>query len=130
MDYRDNERKSRDSIDELRHANERRVEELLNINNRYVRTERHLEQNSDIASLEQLKYSFELQKDREEKMENLKNLIAYGKHQEDDEKENLEKRIAYTDHYLQHHSGHMDGDALQNTQEKQEHRREHLEFLD
>lgn len=130
MEREDNQPKAADSMEELKHANERRIEELLSINNRYVRTQRHLEENSNIASLDQLKHSFEIQNDREERMENLKNIIAHGQHDQVDEVQNLKKHIEYTDHYLQHHSGHMDQDSLQKTNEKQEHRREHLNHLD
>lgn len=129
MNREDSKSKAMDSIGELKHANERRIEELLNINNRYVRTQRHLEENSNIASLKQLKHSFEIQNDREERMENLKNIIAYGRHDQVDEVQNLKKHIEYTDHYLQHHSAHMDLDLLQKTNEKQEHRKAQLRQL-
>ncbi|MDF2889823.1 MAG: hypothetical protein K0R80_190 [Clostridia bacterium] len=129
MKHDDRKIKSADSIDELKHANERRIEELLNINNRYVRTQRHLEENHDIASLDQLKHSFEIQKDREERMENLKNIISYDKHDQTNDVEALEKRIEYTDHYLQHNSANMEAGTLQNTNEKQEHRREQLKIF-
>lgn len=130
MKHEDRETKSKDSKDELKLANERRIEELLDINNRYVRTQRHLEENHSKASLEQLSHSFEIQKDREDRMENLKDIIAYNSHNHTDEKEILEERIEFTDHYLQHNSANMDPDALQNTNEKQEHRREQLKNLD
>lgn len=130
MGHDDSKDKSLDSVDELRHANERRIEELLRINNRYVRTQRHLEQNSRIASLDQLKHSFRLQQEREAQMENLKNIIAYGKHEQVDATENLRRNLEYTNHYIQHHQGHMDEEHLKKTEEKQEHRREQLRFLD
>lgn len=129
MSDKDREVKSKDSKDELRMANERRVEELLNLNERYVRTQRHLEQNHDIASLEQLEHSFEIQKEREERMENLKDIIAYDRHDEMDEKASLDRRIEYTDHYLQHNSANMDTDSLNNAYEKQAHRREQRDNL-
>jgi len=124
MNHEDRSTKSKDSRDELKMANERRVEELLKINNRYVRTERHLEENHSIASLDQLKHSFEIQKEREQQMENLKDIIAHNRHDQVNQGEALEKRIEFTDHYLQHNNANMESDALQNTIEKQEHRRE------
>lgn len=126
MNHEDRKVKAKDSKDELNMANERRIEELLNINNRYVRTQRHLEENHSIASLDQLKHSFDIQNEREDRMENLKNIIAYDKHENGDEHKALEKRIEYTDHYLQHNSANMDSSSLQNTNIKQEHRREQL----
>lgn len=124
MNHEDRKTKSIDSKDELNMANERRIEELLNINNRYVRTERHLEENHNIASLEQLKHSFEIQQEREERMENLKDIIAYDRHNQTNQEEALKERIQFTDHYLQHNSANMEKTTLQNTIEKQEHRRE------
>ena len=130
MSHNKKEVKAKDSIDELKHANDRRIEELLKINNRFVRTQRHLEENSDIARLEQIKHSFEIQGEREARMENLKNIIAYGKHDQVDEVQNLKRNLEFTDHYLQHHGNHMEEDTLQNSLEKQEHRKEQLRFLD
>lgn len=130
MSHHKQESKARDSIDELRAANERRIEELLRINNRYVRTQRHLEENSHIARLEQIKHSFEIQDERKAKMENLKNIIAYGKHEDVDEARNLKRKLEFTDHYLHHHKDHIDESTLQNTKVKQEHRKEQLSFID
>ncbi len=129
MSHHEHEPKAKDSMDELKHANDRRLEELLKINNRYVRTQRHLEQNSDIARLDQIKHSLEIQADREARMENLRNIIAYGKHEGVDEVQNLKRNIEFTSHYLQHHGPHMDEDTLENTKTKQEHRKEQLDFL-
>lgn len=58
----DDRRNAEDSREDLKKTNERRIEELLNINNRYVRTKRHLKQNSNIATLDQLEHAFEIQK--------------------------------------------------------------------
>lgn len=124
------ELKAKDSIEELKYANDRRIEELLKISNRFVRTQRHLEENSDIARLDKIKHSFEIQDEREARMENLKNIIAYGKHEQVDEVQNLKRNLEFTDHYLQHHRGHMDDGTLQNTKTKQEHRKEQLSFID
>lgn len=129
MSHHKREVKARDSVDESKLANDRRIEELLRISNRYVRTQRHLEENSDIASLDQLKHSFRIQDEREARMENLKNIIAYGKHEQVDEVENLKRNMEFTDHYIQHHSDHMDESTLQNSKAKQEHRKEQLSFI-
>jgi hypothetical protein len=125
----DDRRNAEDSREDLKKTNERRIEELLNINNRYVRTKRHLEQNSNIATLDQLEHAFEIQKDREERMENLKDLIVNGTQDREDNIEALEKRIAYTNGYLDHNSRRMDDATLENAIEKQENRKEQLENL-
>jgi len=123
------EEKAVDSKEELKMANERRIEELLNINERYVRTERHLEQHSDIADPENIRHSEELQEERLKQMENLKNIIAYGKHEQEDQVESLKRNIEYTEGYLRQNADKMDRETLEKTLEKQEHRREQLDFL-
>ena len=129
MSHHKQESKAKDSVDELKYANDRRIEELLKINNRYVRTQRHLEENSDIARLDQIKHSFEIQAEREARMENLKNIIAYGKHEDVDEVGNLKRNMEFTNHYLQHQAAHLDENTLENTKTKQEHRKEQLDFI-
>ncbi|HHZ13575.1 MAG: hypothetical protein ACOX1R_10335 [Caldicoprobacterales bacterium] len=130
MDRNQKEIKGIDSKDELKLANERRIEELLDINNRYVRTQRHLEEHSDISDPDNLRHALKIQEERENRMENLKNIIAYGKHEEVDERENLKRNLEYTDGYLENNASRMDKETLDNTREKQAHRKEQLEFLD
>ena len=60
MDRNQKEIKGIDSKDELKLANERRIEELLDINNRYVRTQRHLEEHSDISDPDNLRHALKL----------------------------------------------------------------------
>ncbi|SHJ16161.1 hypothetical protein [Lutispora thermophila] len=129
MSNDDRRRQREDSLEDLKKTNERRIEELLNINNKYVRTQRHLEEHKDIASLDQLQHAFEVQKDREERMENLKDLIVNGAQDREDNIEALEKRIAYTNGYLDHNKDHMDDITLENAVQKQENRKEQLENL-
>jgi hypothetical protein len=121
--------KAADSKEELKMANERRIEELMNISNRYVRTERHLEQHSDISNPDNLEHSEQIQQERLQQMDNLKNIIAYGKHEQEDDEENLRKRMEYTDGYLNHNAQHMDKETLEKTLEKQEHRKEQMDFM-
>ena len=121
--------KAADSKEELKMANERRIEELMNINNRYVRTERHLEQHSDISNPDNLEHSEQIQQERLQQMDNLKNIIAYGKHEQEDQEENLRKRMEYTDGYLNHNAQRMDNETLEKTLEKQEHRKEQMDFM-
>jgi hypothetical protein len=112
--------KAADSKEELQMANERRIDELMNINNRYIRTERHLEQHSDISNPDNLEHSEQIQQERLQQMDNLKNIIAYGKHEQEDQEDNLRKRMEYTDGYLNHNAQHMDKETLEKTLEKQE----------
>lgn len=121
--------KAIDSKEELKMANERRIDELLNINNRYVRTERHLEQHSEIADPDNVENSEKIQNERLRQMENLKNIIAYGEHEQEDQVDNLKRNLEYTDGYINHNANNMDKETLEKTLEKQEQRKEQLDFL-
>lgn len=119
-----------DDKKEVRAANERRIEELLNINNRYIRTKRHMEEFAEIMNEEQMEHAIKIQEDRERRMENLKNIIAYGKHEQEDQVENLKRNLKFTENYLANNAHRMDKETLEKTLEKQAHRREQLDFLE
>lgn len=105
-----------------------RVDQLINLVEKHTRTERHLEQHSDISDPGNLENAEEVQRKREEEIDNLKDIIAYGDH-ENDEVENLKRNIKYTEGYLDHNKEHMEGETLENTIEKQKHRKEQLDSL-
>ncbi|SHJ95275.1 hypothetical protein [Tepidibacter formicigenes] len=109
--------------------NARRIDELIDVVEKHTRTERHLEQHSDIASPEQIEHAKKIQEDREDRMENLKNIIAYGKHSNDNELKNLEKNYHYTQGYLEHNQDHMNQEDVEKAVEKQEHRKDQMKFL-
>lgn len=121
--------KETNSKDEFNMSNEKRIEELLNINNRYVRTQRHLEENSDIASEDRIEHAHDIQNDRENRMEHLKNIITMEDNNQENEAENLKKRIEYTDGYLEHNKDEMNSRSFENAVKKQRHRKEQLENL-
>lgn len=108
--------------------NERRIEALVDLVEKHTRTRRHLEQHSDITDLDQLQHTFKVQEEREKKIDHLKNIIVYGKHEVDDI-ENLERNYRYTNNYLKHHETHMDDFTLEKTMEKQENRLEQMESI-
>ncbi|MDF2537600.1 MAG: hypothetical protein K0S76_621 [Herbinix sp.] len=110
--------------------NERRIDHLVNIVEKQTRTERHLEQHADISSSpENLEHARELQEERQQEIENLKNKIAYGDNYSNNYKDNTEKRLIYTEGYLNHNADHMDEKTFRNAKEKQEHRKEQLDSL-
>ncbi len=109
--------------------NERRVDHLINLVERETRTERHLEQNSDISNPENIKHAKEVQQGRNEEIKNLKNIIVHGEHSNNNQVKNLEKRYEYTNGYLDHNADHMDKETLNNTVEKQEHRKDQLNSM-
>lgn len=109
--------------------NARRIDQLIELVELHTRTERHLEQHSDVSTLDNLKHTIKVQEEREEEIQNLKNIVAYGKHEKHNEMENIMKNFIFTDRYLQHHSDHMDDETLENTIEKQENRKDQLNPL-
>lgn len=109
---------------------ERRVDHLINLVERQTRTERHLEEHSDIASSpENIEHAKRVNAERQDEIENLKNIIAHGENYNNDYKKNTEKRLLYTEGYLNHNADHMDEESFKNTKVKQEHRKEQLDQL-
>lgn len=110
--------------------NERRIDHLANLVEKQTRTERHLEQHTDISSSpENIEHAKQIQQEREGEIENLKNKIAHGENSSNNYKENTEKRYLYTEGYLNHNADHMDKESFNNAKEKQEHRKEQLDSL-
>jgi hypothetical protein len=109
---------------------ERRVEHLVNLVEKQTRTERHLEEHSDISSSpENLEHAQRVNEERQDEIENLKNILAHGENYNNDYKENTEKRLRYAEGYLNHNADHMDKETFKNTKAKQEHRKEQLDQL-
>ncbi len=106
--------------------NEKRIEQLISLVDKHTRTERHLEQHSDIAAPEAIAHSEEIQNQREQEIENLKNVIAHGKHVNVDEETNLQRNYEFTNSYLEANSDRMDKETLEKTKEKQQNREEHM----
>jgi hypothetical protein len=108
--------------------NAHRIDQLMDLVERHTRTKRHLEQHSDITNLNELQHAFKIQEEREKRIDHLKDIIVYGKHEVND-MSNLQRNFKYTNNYLKHHEAHMDETTLENTREKQEHRKEQMEFM-
>lgn len=110
--------------------NERRLEHMENLVEKQTRTERHLEQHADIShSKENIEHVKELQRERQQEIDHLKDKIAYGDNCSNRYRENTEKRFLYTEGYLNHNADHMDKEAFENTKVKQEHRKEQLDHF-
>lgn len=110
--------------------NERRVEHLCNLVEKQTRTERHLEEYSDIShSKKNIEHVQELQKDREHEINNLKDILANGEDAKNRQYENTQKRFLYTEGYLNHNADHMEEQAFRNAKEKQKHRMEQLDQM-
>jgi len=118
-----------ESIKGHKEANARRIDQLIDVVEKHTRTERHLEQNLGMSNIKDVKHTLKVQEDREHEIENLKNIIAYGKHDDDDEMKNLTRNYTFTDNYLDHYENRMDTATLENTREKQENRKIQIESL-
>jgi hypothetical protein len=113
--------------------NARRVDQLINLVENKTRTERHLEQHSDIGDPDRLDHAHEVQRDRENQIEDIKNAIVYGdntKNDTQDQIQSLQKNYTFSQGYIEHNADHMDPQALQNLQKKQENRKEQMDILE
>jgi hypothetical protein len=111
---------------------ERRVEQLINLVENKTRTERHLEQHSDIGDPDRLDHAHEVQREREEQIQNIKNAIAHGdntKNDTQDQLESLKKNYTFSEGYIDHNAEHMDPQALQNLEKKQKNRKDQMDIL-
>jgi hypothetical protein len=118
---------------EQQRENERRVDQLINLVENKTRTERHLEQHSDIGDPDRLDHAHEVQHERENQIDDLKNAIVYGdntKNDTQDQLESLKKNYTFSQGYIDHNADHMDPKALDNLQKKQEHRKEQIDILE
>lgn len=112
--------------------NERRVENLIDIVENKVRTDRHLEQHSDIGDPDRLDHAREIQEERKEQIENLKQTIVYGDNLKNGTKEqieNIKDNYTFAEGYINHNGDHMDEKSFQNLKKKQENRKEQMDQL-
>ncbi|MBZ9636877.1 hypothetical protein [Clostridium sp. FP1] len=106
-----------------------RIEELENLVESHTRTKRHLENHSDITSPQKVNESREKQAERECNIEILKDKIISGQQIRSNESEGLEKNYTFAKGYIAHNKNHMDGEALENMEEKQQNRRDKMSGL-
>jgi hypothetical protein len=119
--------------DNLRHCaeNERRIEHIENLVEKQTRTQRHLEEHSDIAhSPKNIQHAKELQGERQCEIDHLKDKVAYGDNVSNNQRENTEKRLVFTEGYLNHNADHMNKQDFQNAKAKQERRKQQLDSLE
>ncbi len=119
-------------MDKLRQGaeNERRVEHIEKLVEKQTRTQRHLEEHSDIShSPENIEHAKDIQKERQYEIDHLKDKIAYGDSISNRQQENTEKRLVYTEGYLNHNAEHMNQQDFQNTKAKQERRKDQLDTM-
>lgn len=126
---KNNEEKRIDSIEEYKDSNARRIDQLIDVVEKHTRTERHLEQNLGMSNIDDVKHTLKVQEEREQEIENLKNIIAYGKHEKNNEFKNLSRNFSFAENYLNHYEGRMDSNTLEKTKTKQTNRKAQIEAL-
>lgn len=109
---------------------DRQLDNLINLVENHTRTERHLEQYSNIGSRENKEHAREIQKIREEEIEDLKDKIKGNNIQTREEQiENLEQKYENVNGYINNNKEDMDYETLKNLERKQENRKNQLENL-
>lgn len=126
---KNDEEKRIDSIEEYKDSNARRIDQLIDVVEKHTRTERHLEQNLSMSNIKDVKHTLKVQEKREDEIENLKNIIAYGKHEKNNELKNLSRNYSFAENYLDHYEAKMDSNTLDKTKAKQANRKVQMESL-
>lgn len=114
---------------------EKKDQQLKNLENlveRHTRTQRHLEQYSEIGNPENKENARKIQQIREEQIAELESKIK------DEDKfispeehlQNLKENYENTQGYIENNRDSMDEQMLKNLQEKQQHREEQINFLE
>lgn len=113
----------------LQEKTENRIDELITTVENHTRTERHLEQYSDIGDPKGKAHARDIQAAREAEIQHLKNTIVYGENYDDHPLENLKENIDDTKEYVDHFGSKMDDQTLENIKEKQKNREEAYDQL-
>lgn len=111
----------------VQEQNENRINQLINTVENYTRTERHLEQHSDIGDPERLERAEEVQSERKSEIDHLKNNIVYGNESLNNNLENLRENYDDTQEYMSTYGSQMSNEDLKNLKEKQQNRLEELD---
>lgn len=82
----------------------------------------------DNKGLENIRHAKEIQNERKDQIESLRNLITYGDDfSREKQIKNTEKRFIYAEGYLNNNADHMDDESYKNTKERQKNRKEQLD---
>lgn len=111
---------------------DRQLENLENLVEKHTRTQRHLEQYSQIGDPQNKENARKIQTVREKEIENLENKIK-GKEQfisPEEHLENLKENYENTQGYIQNNKDSIDVQMLKDLQEKQQNREEQINFLE
>ena len=109
---------------------ERQVENLVNLVEKHTRTERHLEQYSDIGSREGKERAREKQDVREAEMDNLKDkIVSNNTESKIEQVQNLADNYKGARIYMEENYEKMSEERLKNMQNRQQHRKDQIESL-
>ncbi|WAM34754.1 hypothetical protein [Caldicellulosiruptor morganii] len=108
--------------------NKRRFLHLKNILENYTRTQRHLEEYSELLPYEKIQQIIQKQRRREEQINNIQKAIL-KEHDKETEVRNLVKNYLYTEGYLQHYKEKLQKNVLNNILKCQYYRKIQLENL-
>ena len=110
---------------------DRQLENLENLIENHTRTERHLEQYSEIGNPQNKENARNIQKIREEQINELENKIK-GEDKfisAEEHLENVKEKYINTQEYINNNKDSIDNEMYKNLQEKQQHREEQINFL-
>ena len=108
---------------------ENQVDNLMNLVERHTRTERHLEQYSEIGSKGNKQRAREKQDIREDEMNNLKSKLVNENETKQEQYQNLAENYKRAQSYMEDNYENISPERLQNMQTRQTNRREQMENL-
>ena len=109
--------------------NENRIEALENIVEKHTRTERHLENHSDITSSKKLSEAIVKQSEREANIDSLESKILNDGQRSTTQFEGLEKNYDFAKGYMENNKDHMNQESLNNMNKRQQNRRDVMNEL-
>lgn len=114
----------------IQEENEHRLDQLIDTVENYTRTERHLEQYSNIGDPKNRAHARDIQCERQSEIQHLKNNIVYGSEYNDHPLENLKENYDDTKEYLDHFGSRLDSKTLANTEQKQKNREKTIDQME
>ena len=109
---------------------EKQLENLVNLVEKHTRTERHLEQYSNIGSREGKERARDKQDVREEEIDKLKNkIVSDNTESKTEQVQNLSNNYKGAQIYMEENYEKMPEERLKNMQNRQQHRKDQLENL-
>lgn len=111
----------------------KKLDNLINIVEKHTRTERHLEQYSNIGDPEYKEMARNKQNLREKQIDELKNQLKGVKNNtitKDEQIQDLKENYELGQGYLENNKNHMSQEDLENLEQRQENRKIQLENLE